>query len=138
MMQRWVADSLFVVVLSNNGRSPVPAIATALAAVALDEPYELPRVKTPVSLPPGSLAQYEGRYRLAGGVIRTVQRREGGLVAIRGEGPAYPILPEGPDRFYFAHDPMTTLQFLRDEHGRIAAHVLRQAFAADTARRISG
>ncbi len=133
IVQRWIDDSVFVVVLANHARIPVHTIATGLAAVVLGEEYELPRIKQPVTLSASQLTEYEGRYRLAGGMVRRVELRDVGLVAIRGGGAPYPILPEKRDRFYFVHDPMTTLSFLRDRNGEITAHVLQQAFESDTA-----
>lgn len=133
IIQRWIGGSVFVVVLANNARIPVHTIATGLAAVVLGEDYELPRIKHPVAMPRQALEAYVGRYQLASGVIRRIELRDIGLVAIRGEGVPYRILPETRDRFYFAHDQMTTLRFLRDREGEVTAHVLHQAFEADTA-----
>ena len=133
IIQRWIDDSVFVVVLANNAGIPVHTIATGLAAAVLGETYELPRIKHPATLTHAQLAEYEGRYRLAGGMLRRIELRDTGLVAIRSEDRPYVILSEGKDRFYFAHDPMTTLRFLRDRNGEITAHVLQRAFESDTA-----
>ena len=51
----------------------------------------------------------------------------------RGSGPEHVLLPLGDDEFYFAHDEMTTVSFIRNESGAITAHLLRQAFDRDTA-----
>jgi CubicO group peptidase (beta-lactamase class C family) len=136
MIQRWIDDSVFVAVLANQARLPVHTIATGLAAVVMGEPYEQPRIKEPQLLSREELAAYQGRYELSSGAVWQIQLRDVGLVVIRSEGPPHPILPEGRDRFFFAHDHLATLEFFRDDHGRIIGQVLRQTLEADTTRRV--
>lgn len=133
VIQRWPDDSVCVIILSNNVAIKAHAIANGLAAIALGEPYEMPVIKAPVTIPPDELAEYAGDYRLASGDTRRIQLDGGRLTAQFASGPARPVLPEGRDIFYFAHDQMTTLSFLRDSSGKIIAHVINQAFDHDTA-----
>ena len=133
IVQRWVDDSVCVIVLSNNVMAPAHTIATALAAIALGEQYEMPKVKTPIELSIERLAQFEGEYILTGGESRVIKMNGPHLTAQRGRGPAYPILPETETRFYFGHDHTTTLEFIRDAGGSISGHIFRQAFQIDTA-----
>lgn len=135
IFQRWPDDSVCVVVLSNNGGVPVHQIADGLAAIALHEPYQMPRIKQPITVSPDDLAQYAGTYRLGSGEIREVYLKTGKLYTRRGLDPARLILPEASDRFYFASDEMTTLEFLRNADGMITGQVIRQAFDSDTAWR---
>jgi len=46
------------------------------------------------------------------------------------------VLPEAADKFFYAHDHMTTLSFIRDDSNHVVAHILTQAFDQDTAWRI--
>jgi len=136
IFQRWPDDSVCVIVLSNNGGVPVHEIANGLAAIALHESYEMPHIKQPTSISQEGLAQYEGKYRLGSGEIREVFARDGKLYARRGMGPARLILMEATDKFYFAHDEMTTLDFMRDPDGMITGQIINQTFDHDTAWRV--
>lgn len=136
IFQRWIDDSICVVVLCNQGTVPVHQVANGLAAIAMGEPCELPVHRTPILLPQEALEEYVGSYRMANGVQREITLDGGQLRARRGEGTGYLVLPEALDRFYYAHDPLTRLTFLRDADGRVKAQVVQQAFDADTAQRI--
>jgi len=138
MLQRWVDDSLCVIVLSNCSTSPVHTIANGLAAIALGERYELPQVKQPGEVDTQNLSDYEGTYSLSSGEDRAITKRGIQLLARRSTGPEYRLLPESEDRFYFAHDHMTTIEFVRDSSGTVIAHVLWQGFDADTAMKVLG
>lgn len=131
--QRWLDDSLCVIVLSNVVTIPAHVVATGLAAITLDEPYDLPIMKQPLSLSPDELKIYEGDYQLESGEIRHIRVQSQHLTAQRGEGTPYVILPDADDRFFFANDQMTTISFLRDPEGKITGHVVRLAFSADPA-----
>jgi len=131
--QRWVDDRVCVVVLSNNVAVPTHAVANGLAALALGEVCDEPRVKTPITIDSAGLTQYEGRYKTTNGEIRTIELYRGNLMSQLGYGTGKPILPEGQDRFYFARDPMTTITFIRNSNGNITGHIVQQAFDFDTA-----
>ncbi len=133
MFQRWIDDSVCVVVLSNNALVPVHTISLGLAAITLGEEYELPTIKTPVPIDREQLRRYAGCYYIDSSDYRQIELQGEQLVARRMNGVPMRIHPEAVDRFFFAHDHMSTLDFLRDENGDLYAHVFRQAFARDTA-----
>jgi CubicO group peptidase (beta-lactamase class C family) len=137
MMQRWVDDSLCVIVLSNNVTTPAHTIANALAAIALSEQYDPPLERSPAQLTAAELAEYEGQYQLHSGDVREVRLSGDRLVTKRSRGPEYRLLPLGYDDFYFAHDQMTMISFIRNDAEEIIAHLLRQAFDQDTAWLVS-
>lgn len=136
LIQRWPDDSVCVIVLSNNVVVPAHSIANALAAVAMDEPYEMPVIKKPVRLESNRLNEYEGDYKLKSGEIRKVYQTGGQLMVQRSSGFPNPVVPEAIDRFFFAHDHMTTLNFFRDSAGDITGQILQQSFDLDTAWKI--
>lgn len=135
ILQRWPDDSVCVVVLSNNVAIQPHTIANGLAAIALGEPYERPRIKAPLASTQFDPNDYVGDYQLGSGDRRSVREHEGRLTLQASSGPARPLLPEARDKFYFAHDQMTTVDFLRDSTNQIAAYIIRQAFDQDTAQR---
>ncbi len=122
-----------MIVLSNNGSVAAHTVANGLAAIALRERYEMPRTKQPLSLSRTELHEFEGDYRLRAGELRRVARHNNTLSIQRGAGPVLRLLPETHQTFYFAHDPMTTITFLRDSTGSVFAHTVTQAFDQDTA-----
>ena len=138
MLQRWVDDSVCVIVLSNNVMIAAHTVANGLAAIAFGEEYELPAVKKPRAVEAGELKQYVGFYRIDSTDYRQIELKSGQLLAKRLNGFPVPIHSESQDRFYFDQDHMSTLEFIRDEAGAVSGHVFRQAFASDTAWLVAG
>ncbi|RKX27207.1 MAG: hypothetical protein DRP45_01580 [Candidatus Zixiibacteriota bacterium] len=136
IMQRWLDDSICAIVLCNNVRVPAYTIANALAAIALGERYDMPIVKTPLSIQHERLAECVGTYELGSGEYRVVSQGNGGLLVQRSSGPARPVFPEAEDKFYFGRDHLTTISFIRDDLNNVVAHTLTQAFDQDTAWRV--
>ncbi len=138
MLHRWIDDSVCVVVLSNNVSVPVHTLATGLAAIVLNEPYEMPVTKQPDFGGIRDLEEYTGVYRIDSADFRLIARQGERLTAQRLDGLPQPMLPEARDTFYFERDQMTTLTFFRDDSDRIIGHVLRQTFSVDTAMKVEG
>jgi CubicO group peptidase (beta-lactamase class C family) len=135
IIQRWIDDSVCVIVLSNDVSVSAHTIANALAGIALHESCDMPQNKQPIPITSDDLALFEGEYKLDSGDLRRVCLRDGQLVVQHSTGPARLVLREQGDEFYFAHDQMTTIMFVRDPAGVVVAHVLNQAFDQDTAWR---
>lgn len=133
IVQRWVDDSVFVVVLCNSNAVRAHTIANGLAGLALGEEVDMPVQKSPIITGREELEEYEGKYVRRSGEYLYIELIGGNLTSRFGDGTPLSILPEAEDRFYFGHDPMTTLTFIRDSAGDITAHVLTQAFEKDTA-----
>jgi CubicO group peptidase (beta-lactamase class C family) len=138
MLQRWVDDSVCIIVISNNVLIPAHTVANGLAAITFGDEYELPKVKKPKEVNVEELKQYVGLYRIDSSDYRQIELESGQLVAKRLNGFPAPIHLESPDHFYFDRDHMSTLEFVRDEKGAVSGHVLRQAFVSDTAWLVTG
>jgi len=120
--QRWLDDSLYVVVLCNNASLPLPIfnIADALAAIILSEKYEMPILKSPLPVHITELSEYEGVYQEKNGTYyviglvghRLANRNDAGIIKS--------ILPESKDILYYEQDFLTTLTFLRNANGSIS------------------
>lgn len=124
--QRWVDDKVCVVVFSNNDSAPVDVIATGLGAVALGEPYDMPVIKEPIEVDPTIFAHYEGVYQIEEGTYRFITPEDSILYSQHSAGARYRIFPEATDKFFFEHDHMTTLTFVRDESGEVIRHVMHK------------
>ncbi len=123
---RWMDDKVCVVVFSNNDGAPVDGIASGLGAVALGEPYDMPVIKEPIEVDPAIFADYEGVYQIEEGAYRIITPEDSILYSQHSAGPRFRIFPEAEDKFYFEHDHMTTLKFVRDENGKVIRHVIHK------------
>ncbi|UCD64747.1 MAG: serine hydrolase [Candidatus Zixiibacteriota bacterium] len=123
---RFIDDKVCIVVFSNNDSAPVDDIANGLAAVTFGELYELPAVKTPIEIEPELLADYEGVYRVDSVDHRIVTVEDGRIYSMRTGGQRLEIFPEARDKFYFEHNHMLTVEFVRDESGKVVHHVMHR------------
>jgi CubicO group peptidase (beta-lactamase class C family) len=123
---RWVDDRVCVVVFSNNDGAPIDGIALGLAGIVFGEPYELPKIKTPMEVDPALFADYQGVYQIEEGTYRIITAEDSALYSQHTSGGQFRIFPEAKDKFFFEHDHMTTLTFERDENGKVIRHVLHK------------
>jgi len=135
-IERWVDDGAFVAVFANVSGAPVAEIGRGLAAILFGKDIQMPEARKLVPLDPASLEAYTGAYRTPEGSTRYILREGNTLFVRRDQGPRYPILPCGEDRFFFAHDKGSTLRFLRNDQGRVAGHVLHRMGVDEYAARI--
>ena len=109
-----------VVVLTNTALS---VDDLGFATLISDTPLA-PAYKT-VSLPPASLDEYVGSYKLAEGFVLKVFRNDDQLVAqATGQG-AFPIYPSAPNEFFAKIAPIS-ISFTRDAKGAVSGLVLHQ------------
>lgn len=117
-------DSGRAVVLLANAQHPVDDIARHL----LDPSNPLVRPqgdRTAVEVDRETLAGYVGEYQVAPTFSITVTLDEGTLLAQATGQAAFPIFPEGEDRFFYrVVDAQITFQ--RDDDGRVTGLVLHQ------------
>ncbi len=123
---RYVDDKVCIAVFSNNDSAPVDNMAAGLAAIVFGEPYDLPVIKTPIEVDPAIFADYEGVYQIEEGTYRFITPEDSILYSQHSAGPRFQIFPEAEDKFYFEHDHMTTLTFVRDESGKVIRHVIHK------------
>lgn len=122
-IDRWLEDTLLVLVLSNDDEAPVKKIARGLAAITLGKQPVIPALKEPISLTPDELKDYVGIYRTEGGLERFVVLEDDTLhTYLRGE-PRYHIYSESLDHFFFAKDNTETMVFHRDHDHEVNSMV---------------
>ncbi len=136
--QRFVKDSLCIVMFSNNGGLAEGLISANLAAIMFHQPYSIPVNKTPGKIDPALLADYVGAYEIAPSVYRLIKREGDTLYALRTGGPARLLYPESKDRFYYDFDNSVTLDFIRDSAGNVIEHRIYQNGQTTTAKRVFG
>jgi CubicO group peptidase (beta-lactamase class C family) len=120
-IQRFPAEKLLVVVLSNFEASKVGTIGSDLAAIALGGPYVIPREPKPVQVDVALLATYAGQY--AGDSAEANEKLlitvtvDGNTLKVEPKGQARLLAtPESEARFYLKATD-ATLEFAKDSRG---------------------
>ena len=126
MFVRMPKEKLCIVVLANNHTLDAHRIANALSAIALGLPYDVPVIKSPIAANSAAYSDYVGAYELGNGQYRTITTDDGRLLSQRTGGAQMEILPEGPDKFYYAGNNATFISFIRDDSGKVIAHSIHQ------------
>jgi CubicO group peptidase (beta-lactamase class C family) len=137
-IQRFVDDSIGIVILSNNESMPEGQIAASLSAIILDQPYSLPVRKTPASIDPTFLADYVGAYQIGPDTYRLITRQGDSLFSQRTGGARRLIYSESKDRFFFDYENSITLDFIRDSSDNVVEHRITQNGIATSATKLFG
>jgi len=137
--QRWLDDSLCIIVLCNNANLPLPpySVADGLAAILLKTTCELPRLKSPTSMDINALVEYEGVYQEDNGEYHVIGLVGHRLAERNNAGIIKPIIPEAKDKFYYEQNCMTTLVFSRDTDENIIQYALKKTFDGQVMRKIN-
>lgn len=99
-MERIPAKKLCAVVLSNIEAFSVDVIAGDLSAIALGEPYALPKVRRPIAVDMTNCRRYLGRYQLAPELIVTVSA-EGDKLFVQVSGQSkFDLYPATESEFF--------------------------------------
>ena len=103
------------IVLSNNSSSATGRIGRDMAANFLGEKFEMPKVRTAITLPPDTLDRYPGKFALAPTAIMTITH-EGNQIFTQLTGQSkIEIHPESPTAFFpRAVDALITFRFGAD------------------------
>ncbi len=124
VIQRFPAEKLVVVALSNVDSARVDRIGNDLAAIALGGPYVIPREPKAANIDLALLDSYGGKYEYDRPdakdkkVVVTV-KKDGKTLVVEGAGPGRVVaIPESETRFYLKGADVT-LEFARDERGMV-------------------
>jgi CubicO group peptidase (beta-lactamase class C family) len=139
-IQRYPSEQLLVVALSNLEGSPVGAIGNDLAAIALGEPYIVPREPKVVAVDPRLYDTYAGHYEAelpeGGGKQEIAVTRQGDRLMVQPKGRAkVEVVPEASTRFYVkAVDGL--VEFVKGPGGAVTEMVVYQDNRWLRARRV--
>jgi CubicO group peptidase (beta-lactamase class C family) len=120
-IQRFPAEKLLVVVLSNFEGSRVGNIGSDLAAIALGGPYVIPREPKPVQVETALLAKYAGEY-----LADSAADKEKLLITVTVDGNTLKMQPKGQARLlatpesearFYLKATDATLEFAKDPYG---------------------
>jgi len=135
---RYPDDRLTIIVLGNNEAVSAAKLEMQLAAIMFDQPYDVPVIKEPIAIDTALLSEYAGVYKIKDGEYRVMTVENGQLYSQRTGGGRSKVFPEAKDKFYWEWDNAITVTFVRDESGRIVAHIVHQMGQDGRAERIEG
>ena len=120
----------------DNSSSPhLGKISKSLAAIALNQPVEVPGVRKAIAVDSTILQQYVGEYQLTPDFSITISRKENTLKAQATNQLQFEVFAEKKD-FFFYKVVDAQLEFIRDESGNVTELVLHQNGLKQKAKKI--
>ncbi len=121
-IQRYIDDDVCVIVLGNNYAPTSSLIAEGLAAITLNEKYEIPRIAKPVKLDQKLLDRYVGRYQFGSdffvpGGIYNIERRNNQLFMVA-KGLNSALTPQSETEF-FNRSFWNNIIFVKNDKGEV-------------------
>jgi len=139
IIERYPDEKLLVVALSNLENSPIGAIGTDLAAIALGQRYVVPREPKVAKLDPATYDAYASRYEAeAPGKDKKIYTvsRDGSRLLCEPTGKAkFALTPESATLFYIKGAD-SEARFIKDPAGKITYLILIEDGHEVTARRL--
>ncbi len=118
-------EDIAIIILSNKNTPYLNAITKGLAAIMLNEKYELPSARVQIALPDSVLKQYVGEYELSPAFKIAITFSNGGLKAQATGQPAFDLYPEKED-FFFLKVVDAQIKFQKAQDGKIEEMILYQ------------
>ena len=124
-LTRYPNEALTIVVLSNLGTALPGRIAEDLAAIAFNEPYEIPTRPEAIDLDPAIYEKYVGTYQLLPEMQIAIRVEDGELTAQATGQDSFVLYPTSETEF-FAEVADITVMFSVSDVGTIEGLTLRQ------------
>ena len=125
-VDRWLDDSLLIVVFSNEDEAPVKKISRGLAAICFfGQPAAWPTEKTPTPIELAQLARYEGVYRQEYGGRRYIYVEDEALWFQQPHRLRERLFFDRGSRFFLQSDNTVLLEFVNDSLGGVSGYRLR-------------
>lgn len=132
---RFPEEGLVSIALSNNSSAAAARIGRDLAAIFLGEKFEMPKVRTAITLPADTLDRYTGKFAMAPSVLMTITREGSQMYTqLTGQG-KIEIFPESPTVF-FPRVVDATISFAFGADGKAASITLHQGGRDMPAKRV--
>ena len=123
-IDRYPADRVTVIVLSNVEGASASRMAGDLAAIVFGAPYEIPRERKAITLDPKVLAPYVGQYKIASPPIDIAVSLENGQLLALVAGRLKLALVAESETTFFSRDVSAQIIFVRDA-GQVTGLTLR-------------
>jgi CubicO group peptidase (beta-lactamase class C family) len=122
---RFPQEELAVILLDNTSGASLAKIANSLAAIVLNEPYEVPSPKKEIKVDEAIMQQYVGTYQLMPTFSIVVSVRDKRLFAQATNQEEFEVFAETENRF-FLKVTEASLEFLKDAAGNVSEVILSQ------------
>ena len=132
---RFPQDEVAVIMFDNSSSPHLGKISKSLAAIALNQPVEMPGVRKAITLDSTILQQYVGEYQLTPDFSITISKQGNSLKAQATNQPQFDVFAEKKD-FFFLKVVDAQLEFVRDGSGNITELVLHQNGLKQKAKKI--
>lgn len=132
---RFPEEEQVVIAIDNSSSRDLSKMARSLAAIALDQPYELPAVKKQVDLATSVLQQYVGEYQLAPTFSITVTLDGNQLKGQATGQPVFELFPE-KENLFFLKVVDAKVEFVKDETGKVTELILHQNGASPKGKKV--
>lgn len=132
MLVRFSSERTTIIVLGNNASVDAQALATDIAAIVFGLPYELPRELVAITLDPGTLEKYVGRYSVSPGrqfspnSVVTITLENGKLMRQVNDGTKAELFAESETEFFLKVSD-ARVSFVRDAQGRVTGLIWHRA-----------
>lgn len=130
-LQRYVDDDVCVIVLGNNYAPTASTIAGDVAAIALGEKYEIPKLAKPVKLNSKIYDGYVGRYQFGtdffvpGGIYTIEKRNDQLYMAYMVKGSIGAALTPQSETEFFNRTFWATIIFVKNDKGEVTNLIWR-------------
>jgi CubicO group peptidase (beta-lactamase class C family) len=129
-------DKLTVIVLSNLFGGAYGLVATDIAKAAFGQRFILPSERPIVLVPPGTLAQYVGVYKLTPTITNVISLVDGRLTSKIGNQAELEMVPESQSKFFFKTGE-AEIEFERDPHtGTVTGLIVHQDGASFEGKKV--
>jgi hypothetical protein len=108
-------EDVFVTVFSNCDCKSPADVTAKLAALAIGKPYDHKAIPVENAI----LAGYTGVYENEKGQQRIISLSGNQLSSQLGQGPKTRVQAFQKDKFFFADDPMLTVEFSRNKNSQV-------------------
>lgn len=135
IIARYPDERVSVIALSNLNSGSLGRIGKDLAALVFGEKYDLPRVRTEVSVNPELFDAYVGKYELHPGFVLSVTRVGNKLITQATGQPQLQVFPESEAKF-FLKPVDAQITFVKDPNGRVNEIILHQGGRDQRAKKI--
>lgn len=120
MILRYPESETCIIFLSNYWNTPGQEICNSLKAIVFNEAYQVPRMRSFISLSPGQLKAFEGEYSFKGAMIMTLKAQAGQLLSIIQGQPMVAFKPMSESEFYNKSNG-AEISFQKNEKGMIGS-----------------
>jgi CubicO group peptidase (beta-lactamase class C family) len=124
-IDRFPADRVTVVVLSNFEGASAGRISNDLAAIVFGAKYEIPKARTAITIEPKLLEQYAGQYKIAAPPVDVIVSLENAKLLAEIAGRLKLALSAESETTFFATDMAAQITFVKDGAGRVTGLTLR-------------